>query len=959
MKKNTCNTQKEDQAVDGDKCKVAIVGAILLIGLLPFISNISAEKTITVDIPVGETFFYELPQDAKKVIVSVSHHDYHDFKAYQPAMHFYKTNALSTQSSKKEEYERTYNYPVSYEILLKGETQVIRFFAPEEYYEGDSKIITDSITVQISYEGGRSNPFAPAYDPQGDIEYLIITNESFYPILNNYFKSWKISKDDKINDILIVNVSDITSNGSFCVNSSYGDATNDSSGNHWITDGKEVTSNYELFNDTQAQIRNYIRYCYDTYNTRYVLLAGNKDAVPVRMVASYAVGDCDNCQSWDNDTSHASDMYYSCLHNNMNNNTNTRWMENDCCGTAWDDIDWGYDLCVGRVLVGQNDHMFNWINKTKAYINGLNQGNYLDNHIVACKNNANQISNQTWLNLGGAFSADLQDEFPANMTFLNNQNITGTQWNSLDDYVNGDIPPYNGFHLILHEGHGGSLYSPYNPTNTHNELTPNFVYSEGCTNGDFGTDTGSNMEKWTRQNDSAFAGIANSAYGWFGASTYYVEEMMGQMFNSTTGNYTKVFCQAHNDAREIYGHDPDCVWGMIVKETNFIGDPALEYQWYRETANITISNPNPPNGGDIDFNPAGIITSVDISYDAPLEEQVLESYTINNDGNYTIGNMMQDSRHQAFFHPESDFIITNISLNLTYYNVQPQTGFIYLKIYNITFEEMAGWTDWAPNYSQGVYSQGVINISQVPTGRDNYSWYTVNMTSNVLEAGKYYILVFTCSRSFSGVYAIADKTQATYAHGHIVVHAEFGPWLGASSDKSFLFKMYGVEVNNTNILNLSFSSNSEGTWQEYGKSVIYKNGTYSVTNSNFTTINSIYYWNVSALFDGVWTNQSYYFTLENIHFDPSDDIINGTTINTTTPTFAWSKINDASEYWLQISTNSSFSTIIRNVTKINQYNYPAQYSENSTSVIFILPPAYSLPGPNQYYCRVRAYFKGR
>ena len=43
--------------------------------------------------------------------------------------------------------------------------------------------------------------------------------------------------------------------------------------------------------------------------------------------------------------------------------------------------------------------------------------------------------------------------------------------------------------------------------------------------------------------------------------------MFQEMFNETVGNNTYTFCQAHNDAREIFGHPEDSVFGMIVKET--------------------------------------------------------------------------------------------------------------------------------------------------------------------------------------------------------------------------------------------------------------------------------------------------------------------------------------------------------------------------------------------------------
>jgi len=527
---------------------------------------------------------------SKEIInVEVIDWNYERVAETKPQQVFYKTSEVppADLSLSKPVYESPYDY----EVLLKGKKKYLRMFVPAEYYETNTeKTTTSYLKAKVCYE--ESTPsFTPSveYDPQMPYEYIIITNETFWDAFNE-FAIWKVANDDKINDIQIINVSYIAGLAGFGVNSTFGDGTNTTGGNHWIPDGKEVTSNWELFNDTQAKIRNAIRFYYDTYTTRYVLLGGDDDYVPARMACSYAVGSCGFCQNWSNDTSHASDMYYSCLHYNMNNNTNSYWMENDCCGTTWDEIDWGHDIHVGRVLASSIEEVLNWVNKTKAYVEGNNQanGNYLDNFIVAGKDSGNSISNQTWTGWTGSYyGPNIGDEFSSNISFVNNQNISQAQWSIMNQYVNGTISGYDGIQFIYHNGHGGTLYSVdggiFRPYQVNNTDTPTFVYTEGCNSGDFGTDNASRMERWMQFPECAFAGIANSAFGWFIASTYYGELFCQEMFNSSYGNFTQTFCEANELAKERYGHDADCVWGMIVKETNFFGDPALEYEWYSPT----------------------------------------------------------------------------------------------------------------------------------------------------------------------------------------------------------------------------------------------------------------------------------------------------------------------------------------------------------------------------------------
>jgi len=528
------------------------------------------------------TYFYTIPSNQKFDSLTLISHSKESMNENSYTTTFYTTDQpLPTDYTYKPCLAKE---PYSYEILKKGYDSVLRISIPSKYSFGSEIYNTTSITLQINLIETpeptiltqKSNTFMTQnYESQADTyEYLIITNKTFWPLLYNYFKDWKISTDNKINNILITNVSTIINNSLCDVNGTYGDGNN---ANTWIS-GIQLTSDWEMFNDTQAHIRNYIRYCYDIYTTRYVLLFGNAQVVPPRMACSYAAGNCPGCTGYYNDTSHASDLYYSNLHYNMNNNTNSYWMENAVCGSPVDAIDWGFDLNVGRVIVNQPFETFWWINKTKNYVNGNNQSNYTKWAVVPCKDNGNSISNQTWTGWDGSeLGPNIGDEFPSNISFINNQNITQAQWNNLANYANGNAGGLNGLTLIYHAGHGGTLWTPYSDSNLNNLAVPNFIYTEGCTSANFGEDTSSRMEDWLSDNGAAFGGISNSAYGWFIGSTYYGELMMRELFNESN---TSILCTAHNNARERYGHDPDCIWGMLYKETNFFGDPALEWTWY-------------------------------------------------------------------------------------------------------------------------------------------------------------------------------------------------------------------------------------------------------------------------------------------------------------------------------------------------------------------------------------------
>jgi hypothetical protein len=531
---------------------------------------------------------HSIPTNIEITNIEIIQHKHTISKDNKPQQIFYP---ISENPSNLTYSKLIYTTPYTYDILLKGTTKQIHFFVPTEYYPTNTeKITTSHLKVKINYKTLPTKQFTTTYEPLDDMplgqnDMIIITDDTFKTILSNNYATWKITNDPKITTIGIYNLSYITNLSKCWVNGTYGDATNESNGNHWIPDDKEVKSNWELFNDTQAHIRNFLRYAYDLLQTRYVMLVGDKDIVPPRLATTYATGN--GGFLFKNVSNHASDLYYSNLHFCMNNNTNSYWMENSCFGSNWDEVDWGYDILVGRVLVSTPTTLNLWINKTKAYVNGNSQGNYLQNHIVAAKDNSNQITDNTWLDNGGSFSASLKRQFSpiTNITFLNNQNISQSQWSQMDDYVDGSIEGWSGFHMIFHSGHSsytsGTLWDYYRPAYCSNSETPNFVYSEGCQAGGFQSSSTTTTEHWLSDDGCMYAGITNSAYGWFGASTYFVETMMEEMFNNTLGNNTLTFAKAHFISRERQGHTyADGVWNMIYKETNFFGDPALEYNWY-------------------------------------------------------------------------------------------------------------------------------------------------------------------------------------------------------------------------------------------------------------------------------------------------------------------------------------------------------------------------------------------
>jgi hypothetical protein len=115
--------------------------------------------------------------------------------------------------------------------------------------------------------------------------------------------------------------------------------------------------------------------------------------------------------------------------------------------------------------------------------------------------------------------------------------------------------------------------------------------------------------------------------------------------------------------------------------------------------------------------------------------------------------------------------------------------------------------------------------------------------------------------------------------------------------------------------------------------------------------------------DGLGSGELYSYGLGTTYYPQDEEIefidinggINGTIIYNATPTFNWTIVNDASQYWLQIDNNVDFSSPEINITNINQYTYPSNCDINSTRVSFTL--SVGLTNYDKYYCRVKALVK--
>ena len=161
--------------------------------------------------------------------------------------------------------------------------------------------------------------------------------------------------------------------------------------------------------------------------------------------------------------------------------------------------------------------------------------------------------------------------------------------------------------------------------------------------------------------------------------------------------------------------------------------------------------------------------------------------------------------------------------------------------------------------------------------------------------------------------------------------------------------------------NITWLHNYTGDWITFAHNSSCSNGTYRqrATWSNAPWGRN--WWKIEINdTKNYWTNRTLSFTCtgsDNPELIFINNGINGTTINSSNPTFVWSIVLNATIYWLRIATDSNFENEVANITEINEYTFPSNYSENINRVYFLLPNDYKLEGFNTYYVEVKALVK--
>lgn len=399
-------------------------------------------------------------------------------------------------------------------------------------------------------------------DPEDTYKFVIITTEDLKNANGEYtFQDLAQAKSEMGINTTIVTVEDIVAEPAYWCSGEWGD-------------GCQYN---ELFNDTQAKIRNFIRDAYHNWETEYILLGGDNETVPARML--YAVYQL----YW---KKMPSDLYYACLDGSFNSDGDDKW------GRYWDgqdisggtgDVDLMAEVYVGRACVDDATEIAYFVNKTLAYMNSHDE--YLNDVLMAGEYLLPGLFGRYYLN-------QVVPLFPSE---YNISTLYDSEWPGLDpdspwstgwpkEEIIGRIN--NGTHIINHAGHASPLMVMKLFTSDIEAFTNNqycFIYSWGCDAGAFdfpkGPITDDCMaEQFTVKHDhGAFAVIMNARYGFFGGSNVLLKDFWDAVF----GEHITVISEANQDSKEdnIYRiddgyYDP---FRWLLYGLNLFGDPSLSF----------------------------------------------------------------------------------------------------------------------------------------------------------------------------------------------------------------------------------------------------------------------------------------------------------------------------------------------------------------------------------------------
>lgn len=394
----------------------------------------------------------------------------------------------------------------------------------------------------------------------------------------------------------------------------------------------------DIGGSSSEDLRGYIRDAYNDWGIEYVLLGGDSNVVPEKIL--WVFGLDENTTPYE--TYLASDLYYGCLDGPYNYDGDDKWGE-PTDGENGSDVDLIADVYVGRACVGNSEEVNNFVEKTISYLlvgedEYLNEvvmvGEYMGDYGIAswggnyCDQLINGSSDDGYTTVGIS-----TDDY--NITTLYDRDWPGHDWpkSEIMSHIN------NGVYIINHLGHSSYDYNLKMSNPDVSSLTNDkycFVYSQGCMAGGF--DNGDCIAEYftVKNTNGAFAGIWNAHYGWFWSYSTDGDSQRfhRQFWDAVFGEDISVISKANSDSKEdnLYIIDRSCIrW--VYYETNLFGDPTLAINDGLPRPRIEIGDIKGGLGISASLENEGDADATNVNWSISVNGGLLNFINVQTDGN--------------------------------------------------------------------------------------------------------------------------------------------------------------------------------------------------------------------------------------------------------------------------------------------------------------------------------------
>ncbi|MDD1768156.1 MAG: PKD domain-containing protein [Methanomassiliicoccales archaeon] len=330
-------------------------------------------------------------------------------------------------------------------------------------------------------------------------------------------------------------------------------------------------------NDTQTQIRNFIKDVHTNWGVQFALLGGDDEIVPLRTVRVTGLYTEDI----------PADIYYSGLDGSWDTDNDGIYGEgaDQGGGTAGDEADLLSEVSVGRATIDTPAEARNFVDKVISYERDYSSS-YLNKSLMV----GNKLDDRpTW---GGDYKDEVVAEsFPVTNPDLDIMRLyerDGTfSEGALLSALNG------GVNVVNHMGHGSdSEFADMTISDVEDLVNTKYfvLYSQACDIGAFDQATSGQQESiaehFLSSEHAAVAMIVNSRYGWYapgstnGPSQLYDIEFFDAVFDERIRNLGSALSDSKEDIISSIGSIGSMRWCCM--SINLLGDPEMEIHFIED-----------------------------------------------------------------------------------------------------------------------------------------------------------------------------------------------------------------------------------------------------------------------------------------------------------------------------------------------------------------------------------------